>query len=42
METNEIKKWENLKKLIFPYFSNLNSVNDEKGVYTAKIELSNH
>ena len=42
METNEIKKWENLKKLIFPYFSTLKSVNDEKGVYTTKIELSNH
>ena len=34
METNEIKKWENLKKLIFPYFSTLKSVNDKK--------LSNH
>lgn len=42
METNEIKKLENLKKLIFPYFSTLKSVNDKKGAYTAKIELSNH
>ena len=42
METNEIKKWENLKKLIFLYFTTLKSVSDKKGVYRAKIELSNH
>ena len=42
MQTNEIEKMENLRKLTASYFSTLKPSNDKKGGYTAQIKLANY
>lgn len=42
METNEIKKLENLRELIASYFNTLKSVNDKSVVYKAQIKMLNY
>lgn len=42
METNEIKKVENIKKLSVRYFNTLKPVTDKKDMYTAEIRVLNY
>ncbi|QSB26475.1 hypothetical protein HAV12_019225 [Flavobacterium sp. CLA17] len=42
METNEIKKLENLRKLIASHFNTLKSVNDKSVAYKAQIKMLNY
>lgn len=42
METNEIEKMENLRKLTASYFSTLKPCNDKKGGYATQIKLANY
>jgi hypothetical protein len=42
METNEIKKLENIRKLSVRYFNTLKPVTDKTDMYTAKIRVLNY
>ncbi|MRX40161.1 hypothetical protein GJU43_12810 [Flavobacterium sp. LC2016-23] len=42
METNEIKKLENLRQLTVQYCSTLTPCADKTGTYTAKIKMHNY
>ncbi|MEO6174493.1 MAG: hypothetical protein ABIP27_05010 [Flavobacterium circumlabens] len=42
METNEIKKLQNLRELIASYFNTLKSTNDKSEAYTTQIKILNY